>query len=440
MNFFLDPRFFKLLALTIVLLVLGEFWPLFLGPGKGALLGLGMVTLVDIFLLYRTREGMRGRRDMADRLSNGDENEIRLYIANRYAFPVNVVVLDEIPHQFQVRDSEYAVAIPPGREAILRYTLRPVRRGEYAFGVINVFARTPLRLVRRRYKFAGDHVVPVYPSYIQMRRYELMAHSNRLSELGIKKIRRVGQTMEFDQIREYVAGDDYRTLNWKATARRAGTLMVNQYQDERAQHVYSLIDKGRVMQMAFEKMTLLDYAVNASLVLANISLIKGDRAGLITFGKTVENILPAEGTRLQMHRIVETLYNQKTDFPESDIERLHTMVRRRITTRSLLFLFTNFESFAALERQLPYLRGIAKLHLLVVVFFENTELRGLLDAIPRTTEEVATKTIAEKLALEKRQIVKELERHGIPSIYTSPQGLTAKTINKYLEVKARRLV
>lgn len=423
----------------MILFVLGYFWPLFLALAKAALMVLLVLLILDLVLLYVVRDGLRAVRDMADRLSNGDENEIRIYLRNRYPLPITMTVIDEIPHQFQVRDASYRLNVRAGTEKIVRYHLRPVRRGEYEFGRINVFAATPVRFVLRRYRFDQPQTVPVYPSYIQMRKYELMAHSNRLNELGIKKVRRIGHTMEFDQIREYVVGDDYRTINWKATARQLD-LMVNQYQDERSQRVYSVIDKGRVMKMPFERMSLLDYAINASLVLSNIAIYKQDRAGLITFSRRVETILPAEKTRFQMHKIVETLYNQETDFPETDFEHLYTMARRALNTRSLLFLFTNFETLSGLQRQLPYLRQLSRLHLLVVIFFENTELRDLLQSKPQTTEEITIKTIGEKFVWEKRQIVKELERHGILSIYTPPQNLTANTINKYLEIKSRRLV
>src|SRR5690606_40532545 len=123
------------------------------------------------------------------------------------------------------------------------------------------------------FRVSQNKTVPVYPSFRQMRKYELPAISNRLTEFGIKKIRRIGQNREFEQIKEYVVGDDYRTINWKATARR-GTLMVNTYQDERAQQVYAVIDKGRTMKMPFEGMTLLDYDINASLVISNIAIRK----------------------------------------------------------------------------------------------------------------------------------------------------------------------
>ncbi len=443
MNFlrslYIDLRFFLALSVVIVLFALGYFWPVFLALAKAGMITLAVLLLLDLLLLYTVRDGFRSTRDMADRLSNGDPNEVRLYLRNRYPLPITATVIDEIPHQFQVRDAQYRLKIPAGAERIVRYHLRPVRRGEYEFGQINVFAAGPIGFVLRRYRFDQSRTVPVYPSYIEVRGYGLMAHSNRLNELGIKKVRRVGHTMEFDQIREYVVGDDYRTVNWKATARRLD-LMVNQFQDERSQRVYSVIDKGRVMKMPFERMTLLDYAINAALVLSGIAVYKQDRAGLLTFSRQVETILPAERTRFQMHKIVETLYNQETDFPESDFEHLYTMVRRSISTRSLLFLFTNFETLSGLQRQLPYLRKLAKLHLLVVVFFENTELRDLLASKPETTEEITIKTIGEKFTWEKRQIVKELERHGILSIYTPPQNLTANTINKYLEIKSRRLV
>jgi uncharacterized protein (DUF58 family) len=236
-----------------------------------------------------------------------------------------------------------------------------------------------------------------------------------------------------------VSGDDYRTVNWPATARRAA-LMVNQYQDERSQRVYCVLDKGRTMKMPFAGMTLLDYAINTALVVSNIAIHKDDRAGLLTFGRRADTFVAAEKRSTQMRRIVESLYSQSTGFLESDFETLYAHVRRSITTRSLLLLVTNFETLSAMQRQLPYLRGLAGRHRLVVIFFENTELRALLDRPAETTEAIYVKAIAEKFALEKRQIVKELAAHGIMSILTAPENLTVDTINKYLELKSRRLI
>ena len=271
-----------------------------------------------------------------------------------------------------------------------------------------------------------------------MRKYELMAISDRLSELGIKKIRRLGrQRPRFEQVKNYVPGDDYRTINWKATARR-GSLMVNSYIDEKSQHVYCVIDKSRVMKMPFEGLTLLDYAINASLVLSNIALLKEDKAGLITTAEKIGAVVPADRRPTQINKILEVLYKEKTDYRETNMELLYSTIRSVIKQRSLVVFFTNFESLSGLERQLPFLKRIAKFHLLLVVFFENTELRKLSETPAMDVEGIYIKTIAEKFAYDKRLIVKELAKNNIQSILTAPQNLTVNTINRYLEIKARQ--
>jgi len=245
--------------------------------------------------------------------------------------------------------------------------------------------------------------------------------------------------MEFEQIKEYVQGDDIRTLNWKATAKR-NTLMVNQFQDEKSQSVYMAIDKGRVMKMPFNKLSLLDYAINATLVLSNIILKKQDKAGMFTFSKKIENRVVAERRSSQMQQILENLYNVKTDFFESDYSRLYVDIKKNINQRSLIILYTNFETLDGLHRQLPYLKGIAKSHLLVVVFFQNTELNELIDKKTEKVQEIYDKVIAEKFAFEKRLIVNELKKYGIHAVLTEPENLTVDTINKYLEIKARGIL
>lgn len=397
------------------------------------------LVLTDLLLLYRTKKGMQGHRFTPEKLSNGDDNELRIYLENFYAFVVSLRVIDEIPHQFQRRDVSFYLQVAPGENKTIRYYLRPVKRGEYSFGAVNVFVSSPLGLLLRRFTFSANKTVPVYPSYIQMRKYELLAISNRLTETGIKKIRRIGHNLEFELIKEYVSGDDFRTINWKATARKE-RLMVNHFQDERSQQVYNLIDKGRVMRMPFDGMSLLDYAINASLVISNIAIKRSDKAGILTFQDKVGTLVPASRTSNQMGRILEVLYNQKTAYRETDFSIVHNYIRRKITQRSLLLLYTNFESMYSLQRQLPYLQALARLHLLVVIFFENTEVKNLIEQPASDLREVYHKAIAEKFTLEKKQIVKELKKHGIQAVLTTPQQLTVATINKYLELKARGLI
>jgi len=438
-SLYLTNRFFYVLGALVLLFTLCFPLEALLPIAKTAAAMFCILVGIEIFALYRTKHGIEAARRTPDKLSNGDENEVVITLHNHYAFPALLTIIDEIPFQFQVRDSYFEARLASGESRAVKYSLRPTKRGEYNFGAVNIYSSSILGLARRRYRFDNKAVAAVYPSYIQLRKYELLAISNRLTDAGIKQIRRVGQSMEFEHIRQYVRGDDYRLVNWKASARR-GDLMVNNYTDEKAQQVYSLIDKGRVMKMPFEGMSLLDYAINSSLIISNVALLKQDKAGIITFSHKIGSMLPAERKTAQMHTILELLYAEKTGYTESNYELLHATLRQRVPQRSLLLLYTNFETLSSLTRQLPYLRSIARRHLLVVIFFENTELRQRLDAPAKTTEEIYLKTIAEKFAFEKRLIVKELERFGIQSILTPPENLTVNTINKYLELKARRMI
>lgn len=437
--FYLSPRLFWILAGLVLAFVLGYFWPLFTPLARLALFGTLGLVILDTLLLYARRVPLEAARRLPDRFSNGDPNPVRVTVRNTFSFPIRATVLDELPIQFQIRDARHLLRLAAGQSKTFAYTLRPVERGAYQFGALNLFVQTPLGLVERRFRFDEEQTIPVYPSFLQMRQYELLAISNRLQEVGVKKIRRVGHTMEFDHIREYVVGDDYRTVNWKATARR-GSVMVNQFQDERAQPIYCLLDMGRVMEMPFEQLSLLDYSINAALVLSNIALLKQDRAGLVAFSHEIHTTVPARRKSGQIYRLQDALYNLQTDFLESDYQTLLVHLRRTLRQRSLLLLFTNFMTPASMRRQLPYLRTLARQHLVVAIFFENTELRSLLDTTPQDTEGIYVKTIAEKFAFEKREIVRELGRHGIQSILTPPQQLSVNTINKYLALKAQGLV
>jgi len=428
-----------LIAAIISVAVIGEFVPVFYYIAKYSFLFLLVLFFVDLLLLFNNKKGIISNRQVPEKLSNGDENKLFINVKNNYGTKIYLSIIDEIPFVFQKRDFIIRTELEQGAEKTFEYSLFPKERGEYNFGNLNIYARTILGLVKRRYKFDYNASSKVYPSFLQMRKYELMAISNRLSEYGIKKIRKIGNQTEFEQIKEYVQGDDYRTINWKATARKA-QLMVNQYQDEKSQDVYSLIDKGRVMKMPFDEMSLLDYAINSSLVLSNISILKDDKAGLITFSNNIDIFLKSEKKSGTISRISEILYNQKTDFLESDYEKIYIAVKRNITKRSLLFLYTNFETMVSLKRHIYILRKIAHLHLLVVVIFDNTELNKMTKISAKTMSDIFIKTTAEKFISEKHQIARELEKNGILSILTSPQELTINAINKYLEIKTRNLI
>ncbi len=401
--------------------------------------GLFLVTVLDVFLLYRNKIGVQAKRELPEKLSNGDNNSVIINVTNRYLFPIKIKIIDELPVQWQIRDFTINANLNSAEEKKFTYQVRPTERGEYHFGKLNIFSKSPIGLVARKQQFQDNQMVPNYPSFLQLKKYEFVAFSNKLNLFGLKKIRQIGHTLEFEQIKDYVTGDDIRNINWKATAKK-NQLMVNQYQDEKSQPVYSVIDKGRVMKMPFNHLSLLDYAINATLVISNIVLKKQDKAGMFTFSRKMENQVVAKRRKSQMRLILESLYNINTDYSESDFARLYIDLKRLIKQRSLLLLYTNFETLDALHRQLPYLKAISKNHLLVVIFFKNTELEAFAEKEARTTREIFNKTIAEKFIYEKKLIANELRKHGIQTILTAPENLTVNTINKYLEIKARGLL
>ncbi|REH50499.1 uncharacterized protein (DUF58 family) [Tenacibaculum gallaicum] len=438
-SLYVHNRFFIYIS-TVSALFLLSFWIPALYAATWMLVWLFLIAMcIDVLILYRFKNGFSAKRIVSEKLSNSDDNEIAITLENNYPFQVFISLIDELPPQFQKRDFEHATSLQSGERSTYTYNVRPVERGEYKFGRVNVFVSSFLQIFSKRYSFSAEESVKVYPSYIQMKKYEFLAMHNNLTEFGMKKIRRIGHTMEFEQIKNYIPGDDVRTINWKATAKRA-ELMVNQYQDEKSQPIYSIIDLGRVMKMPFEGLKLLDYAINSTLAFSNIALLKNDKAGMLTFSKKVEKIVAASNKKTNLSVINEELYNITTDFSDANFALLYANIKRKINQRSLLILYTNFEHISALKRQLPYLKVIAKKHLLVTVFFENTELDTLITENAEDLQSVYHKTIAEKYAYEKRLMIKELEKNAVHAILTKPQHLSVNVINKYLEFKAKGMI
>ncbi len=437
--FYIQPRFFYAGIGIVVLFALSYFIPLLFNIAQLSILVLLLLFVLDFLMIFIGKNRIEANRIVPDKFSNGDKNQIRLTINNNYPILVVLEIIDEIPEQFQVRDFKIKESIVSRQTKTLQYDLKPTQRGEYHFGYLNIYASSIINLVAKRFTFSDGVMVPTYPSFKQLKKFELININKNSVDHGLKKVRRLGHSMEFEQIKDYVLGDDLRTINWKATAKK-NQLMVNQFQDEKSQPVYSIIDKGRVMKMPFNGLSLLDYAINATLVISNVVLKKHDKAGMLSFSKNIDNVVVAERRNSQMQLILEGLYNVKTDFFESDFSRLYGSIKRHITHRSLILMYTNFETLDSLNRQLPYLKAISKSHLLVVVFFNNTELNSLISEKAETVQQVYDKVIAEKFAFEKRLIVNELKKYGIHSILTTPENLTIDTINKYLEIKARGML
>lgn len=438
-NIYLPSRFFWLMTTISALAVSGFFISFLYYAAQAAILVFLAVCILDILLLFYKKELTECKRILPRIFSLGDENPIKLILKNNNGLKLKVKIIDELPIQFQKRDFEINTILKGFSESTLIYELRPLNRGEYLFRKINLFLKSPIGLVERRIVVNAEATIPVYPSVIQMKKYELLALARISIFPGVKKMRKLGSSYEFEQIREYVKGDDFRSINWKATSRK-NALMVNQYEDERSQQIFTVIDKGRSMKMPFNGLSLMDYAINTSLVISNVALQKHDKVGLLTFSDKIGATVKPESGPKHLRIIIETLYKEKERNLEANYELLYQASRQFIRRRCLMFLYTNFESYSAMLRVLPILRMINHQHLLVVIFFENTEIKDFADKDANNTEEIYNKTIAMKFVEEKERIVQELRQYGIQVILTRPEDLSINTVNKYLELKAKRMI
>lgn len=437
---YLTARFLYAALVVVGVFALGFPFPILETVGIFLFIILLTGLFVDLFLLYSSSNKLTVKRNIQDQLSNGDENEITYSLKGNFGFIPTLQIIDEYPVQLQLRNCSLPLTpLAKNFESNYPYNIYPKIRGEYFFGNIKVLIGTKLGLLNKLSSFDKNLTIKVVPSIKQYKKFSFLAYTNRLEEVGVKKVRKVGSSTEFEQINEFQRGDNIKRINWKATARRT-TLMVNHYEDQKAQNIYFLLDKGRMMHMPFNELSLFDYAVNSSLSLAGVAKQKGDKVGLITFSDVIGAWVPAQSIGNQVSKISQELYHQKIRQKETDYSRLYKNIRLRMKGRSMLILYTNFDSMVSLNRQMKYLKAISKSHLLVVVSFLNEEIVELANQKTKGERNFFDQSIAERFLQEKQQINQELNLAGIYTISTLPKDLTVNSINTYLKVKSRGLL
>ena len=435
-NIYLTRWFFIVFTVSLALYVASYSLPFLEFVADVLLATLFGLTCIDAVLVFASRKPLEISRKWNERFNLGESNKVVIIVSSTANQPINFKLYEGFPLEMQERTRFFSGLVLPGGIKTFEYSFQPKRRGVFEFGDIEVQIRSVFFLVSRRISYDRKGEFHVYPSVLQMKKYELLVFHQQKVSSGIKKIRRLGNNSEFEQIKNYVQGDEIRTVNWKATSRR-NELMVNQYQEEKSQSVYCVIDKSRNMQMDFEGLSFLDHSINSALVLSNIAIKKGDKAGLITYSDKLGSILPAERSAGQMRRLIESLYNQRTRFKEANYELLYQTIRRSVRSRSMITLFTNFESEFTLKRALPVLRQINQKHVLVVILFENKDLQEFAHGNAESMLDIYQATVAERMISYKSRMAQTLRQNGIHTILTLPEELSVNTINKYLELKAK---
>lgn len=435
-NISLSRWFFVVYAGIVILYAASFAIPILKNIALIILISLLCLTVLDILLLFSSKAPISITRNLQSRMNLGDQNLIEISLKNNSWQALRIKLFEGMPTEMQYRKALFTGLVFPNKEKTIAYHFVPKTRGEFEFTSPMIVIQSSFVLLSRKFTLELENKVHVYPSVEQMKKYELMVFHQQKTSQGIKKIRRIGNNSEFEQIKNYVQGDEVKSINWKATSRRF-ELMVNQYQEEKSQNVYCIIDKSRNMQLEFEQMNLLDHSINACLNFANIAIKNGDKFGLLSYSDKMGTELQAKSSKTHLTKVYEALYNQQTEFQEPNFELLYQSIQRGITSRSLLVLFTNFQTEFALKRALPMLKRINQRHLLVLVFFENSILQADAFQSIQKTNDIYTVAVAEKMVNIKSKMMMELRKNNIQTILTTPEHLSIQTINKYLELKAK---
>jgi uncharacterized protein (DUF58 family) len=401
---------------------------------------LDLVLLSLVLLDFRLAPGPRDlsiERDVDPRLSLGAENLVKLRARNFGSRRASLLVRDDFPPPFTVDEDEIELSVKAGEETEVRYKAMPHRRGDEKFQDIHVESYGPLRLARRAFAFPAEFAVKVYPNLLGVERMKLFARRRQLSLLGMHRVRKRGTGGEFEKLRPYVPGDEFRRINWKATARRNRPVTAD-YETEKSQSVLLLLDAGRRMAPWVEGLTKLDYAVNAALMLSYVAGQNDDLVGLVVFSHEMRTFLAPRKGRLQHRRIMERLYACEAELAYVDYRRCFTEVASRVTKRSLVVIFTDVldpDAANDLEMALPLLR---RRHQPLVVSLQDPGLEEIAERDPGDQDQLYESLVAREVYADRKRMVGEIARRGVHVLDAHPRDFSVAVVDRYLALKARQ--
>lgn len=423
------------LLLAAPLIALGTWLPTLEWMGWGYVL-IALIVLGLDWYFSNTTSRFEIKRVHEPRLSLGAENPIRLEIHNRGRRTVKFAVRDEAPEAFQIETRILTGEAAPRETWKGVYHVRPLRRGDYQFGNINLRWRSPLGLVTRQGQVKAEEMVKVFPNLLDVHRYDLLLRRNRLQEMGLRHSRMFGEGTEFERLREYLPDDEYRRIDWKATARRMRPV-TTEYQTERSQNIIAVIDAGRMMQSPVAEIAKLDYVVNAALFLAYVATGKGDRVGLMTFSDSVTHYLSPQQGRGQFYRMLELLYAVEPQPVEPDYAHAMTYLAIKQRRRSLIILFTDLTSGMSVNSLVGQVSMLARTSLPLVVTISDPDVHTTATQKPSSSLDVFQRAAAVQLLDERRVTLDTLRRQGVLTLDVPANQLSTAVINRYLELKGK---
>jgi uncharacterized protein (DUF58 family) len=435
-------RFLWLVGFGVVPLLLSGFYvPLAL---LGVLWNLVLVavTLIDYVNTPRAESCLAVQRVTDDALSVSATNEVSLRVRNQRPKPLRVLVRDEPPPEFALDPAQPRQAwltLGPYQLQALTYTVTPPARGDFRFGDVYARVRSPMGLVLRQGRIPAAAPVSVYPNLRAVEDYDLLLRRAHLMRQGARRVRLTGGGREFAALREYTPDDEYRTIDWKATARR-GKVISRTYEAERSQDVLLLIDLGRLMRQEIAHTQKLDHVVNAALMLAHVVAEADDRVGLLTFADEARAWLPPRRGRAQANDILQSLYAARAEPVESDYRQAFRFLAARWRKRSLAVLFTDLADPESSAILLAEIAALASMHLVVCVVVSDPLVAQRARQVPDEVAQVYEKAVAEEVIADRRRALGLLQKRGVLVVDAEPKELSVDLVARYLEVKSRSLL
>ena len=432
----------------IFLLAIGAVPLLFVGAAPGLLTAvllydaiLASCALADFLASPRPQAAVTLERIVDEKLSLGAANAVTIEARNQSGQPLSLRFRDLPPPTFELDKAAEGVLPLPADPRPVRYTYQatPPAKGDFSFGDLYVEYSGRLGLIRRQGMFPAKHSVKVYPNLVETAKYELLARRGRLMQLGIRTAKVRGGGSEFESLREYVSGDEYKKIDWSATARR-GKLITRQYEAERSQNIVLLLDTGRTMLQPVQKMAKLDFVVNTALMLAYVAAASDDKVGLMAFDAEIRAYLTPAKSKAQVYGILESLYNLEARMVETDYKAAFQSLATRWRRRSLVVLFSDLvdpDSSAQILNAVPML---SDMHRLVCVTVSDPNILAAARSLPENSAGVYQKAVAQQVLQERRAAISILKRRGVWTIDSPPEELSADLINHYLDLKARSMI
>ncbi|TWU41753.1 DUF58 domain-containing protein [Novipirellula artificiosorum] len=398
------------------------------------------VAAVDYLLLYlATNDGIHVSRELPRTCSLGVPVASELTVENGTLLTLSGEVCDDLPEHFTASPNQHTLRLPPRGRMTAHRKMTPTRRGAFELEYVYMGFLSPLRLWNRQLRLELHNRLNVYPDMKQLSDYALLARTNRLSLIGVRRTRRIGQDSDFERLRDYSRDDNYRHIDWRSTARRH-KLTVRQFQSDQSQRVMFLLDCGRMMTNERDGYSLLDHALNSVLMMSYVALSQGDAVGMLCFSDTIHAFIPPRGGSSQMNRLIQAGFDQFPRLVESRYDQAFLYLSTHCKRRSLVVLTTNVIDEVNGAAVVDYLTNLSGHHLPLGVLLRDHTMFDAADSPSGSRFSMYRSAAAADILLWRHQVLKDLEHRGVLVVDAFPDELTAPLVNQYLEIKAKHLL